>query len=259
MIADDGGAAFAPPAPRLDPLPSSVPHHLAPIRGVAPNARRVIVESGGESIADSVLPDGTFCLEVELADGDPHTFVIWSQGDDGSFSESPATATLTYDPRAPRTAGAALCGGNDPDECTGAEICGNGVDDDCNGLVDASDSACGDCRPDALEPNDGPDSPFISLGETYENLEICPGERDYHPFFAYRADHIILTISFTHADGDLDMRLHDIDNDQVIDTSAGVDDGEAIDFEVTRTGHYALEVYGFGDASNTYSFTAIEP
>ncbi len=255
MTSDDAGTMgpLPPPAPRLDPMPEAIPDRLAPIRGVARDARRVIVEFEGESVANTVLPDGSFCIEVSLEGDGPHTFVLWSQSEDGSFSERPATVTLTYDVTAPRMTGTALCGGNDPDACTGGEICGNGIDDDCNGRVDDADAACSDCRPDALEPNDGPDTPFISFNVNYENLEICPGERDFHPFFAYGGDHLVLTIHFTHADGDLDMRLHDIDNDRVLDTSASVTDDETIDFTATRNGHYALEVYGYNDARNTYS------
>jgi hypothetical protein len=249
----DAGSRLPPPAPRLDPLPVTVPYRFAPIRGQAPGARRVLIEgASGATLVESVLPDGTFCIEVPLVDDAAHTFVVWSQADDGTFSERAASVTLGFDGAAPPPPGVALCSGADPSECTSGELCGNGLDDDCNGLVDALDPACSDCPPDALEPNDGPAGPLLALDTTYEDLTICAGERDYHPFIAEERDHLRLSVTFVHDDGDIDVRFHDLDNERILDTSVGTGDSELIDYVVTRTGRYALEVYGFGDAENHY-------
>lgn len=248
----DGGTALPPPQPVLDPVPARVPWPVLPLKGRALRAHRIVVEEGGRTITERVLPDGSFCLDLPIDGSRPHSFVIWAQNVDGEFSDRAATAATVHDPSAPRPAGASLCDGSDPSMCTGAELCGNGIDDDCNGRVDALDPVCSDCPVDSLEPNDGPDGPRVEPG-VYSALEICGGDRDFHPIQATMGQEIVARVRFAHAEGDLDARLIDVAYDRVLVTSSSTDDDETLRHEVTQTGTYAIEVFGAGDDANAYS------
>jgi hypothetical protein len=250
--ADAGTASLPPPQPLLDPVPARVPWPVLPLKGRALRAHRIVIEEGGRTITERVLPDGTFCIDLPIDGAGQHSFVVWAQNADGEFSERAATAASQHDPAAPRPAGASLCDGSDPAMCTGRELCGNGVDDDCNGRVDEFDTACSDCPVDALEPNDGPDGPRVEPG-VYSSLEICGGDRDFHPVYAEMGQEIVARVRFAHAEGDLNARLIDVEYDRVLVTSTGTEDDETLRHEVTHTGTYAIEVYGSSDDPNTYT------
>jgi len=249
----DGGASdLPPPQPVLDPVPARVPWMVLPLRGRALRAHRIVIEEGGRTITERVLPDGTFCVDAPLADDRPHSFVVWAQSADGDFSLQAATADAVYDATASRPPGASLCDGSDPSRCTGTELCGNGIDDDCNGRVDALDPVCSACPPDVLEPNGGPDVPRIEPG-VYEGLEICEGDRDFHPVFARSGQEIVVNVRFSHADGDIDARLIDVAHDRTLVDSNSSTDDETLRHSATQDGLYAIEIYGFGGDANTYT------
>lgn len=252
LDADAGTGSSPPPQPVLDPVPARVPWPVLPLQGRALRAHRIVIEEGGRTITERVLPDGTFCVDVPLDGSRPHSFVLWAQGEDGEFSIRAATADSVYDATAPRPPGAALCDGSDPAACTGTELCGNGIDDDCNGKVDALDPVCSSCPVDVLEPNDGPEVPRITAG-VYPDLDICGGDRDFHPVYAMMNQEIVARIRFTHADGDLDARLIDVAHDRVLATASSSTDDETLRHTVTQNGTYAIEVYGFGEEANTYT------
>ena len=65
-----------------------------------------------------------------------------------------------------------------------------------------------------------------------------------------------VSIDFLHANGDLDMVLHDAEGNW-IDGSYGVQDGETIDLEGLPAGDYYLDVYGYAGASNDYSLSVV--
>lgn len=248
----DGGAGLPPPPPTLDAVSVRVPWPVIPLSGRAPGAQRILIEEGGRTLTDRVFPDGTFCVDAPLEVPGLFTFVVWAQDPDGRFSERAATLSVVFDPAAPPPAGAALCDGSDPAECTGTELCGNGIDDDCNGAADDLDQACASCPPDALEPNDGSDSPRIEPG-VYAGLEICPGDRDVHPIALRSGEELRASIAFTHEDGNLDLRLVDLAHGRTVTTREGTEDGESLRHAVTQDGWYALEVYGRDGARNGYS------
>ena len=250
--ADAGAASLPPPQPVLDPVPARVPWPVLPLKGRALRAHRIVIEEGGRTLTERVLPDGSFCVDIPIEAGTPQSFVVWAQNEDGEFSERAATAESVLDPTAPRPAGTSLCDGSDPSACTGRELCGNGIDDDCNGRVDALDPVCSDCPVDALEPNDGPDGPRVEPG-TYSGLEICGGDRDFHPVYAEMGREIVARIRFAHAEGDLNARLIDVTYDRVLATASSEDDDETLRHAVTQTGTYAVEVFGASDDPNTYS------
>ena len=67
----------------------------------------------------------------------------------------------------------------------------------------------------------------------------------------YEGDEIDVSLSFLHADGDIDLRLLDpTGNSRVL--SLGVTDEERIEFEADVSGRWAVQVFGVGIAENTY-------
>ena len=63
---------------------------------------------------------------------------------------------------------------------------------------------------------------------------------------------ITATVEFVHSDGDIDIILFDPSGTRIA-FSDSTEDGEAITAEATQAGAYALQVYGFDGAENSYS------
>lgn len=242
-----------PPAPLIESFPATTPHAVATIRGTAVDARRVIIESGTTTIAELVLPDGSFCVDVPLAAPGVAQITVWAQSQSGAVSASAAELTVERDPAAARGAVPSLCSGSDPAYCSEpkAEVCDNGVDDDCNGRTDGLDPSCADCGDDLLEPNDEPTAPRIDPGD-YSELMACPNDPDYYAVALSRYDDLTVAVDFDHADGDIDLRLFDIDRETVLERSASVTSNELVQWRAETDGIYLIKVYGFGSATNSY-------
>ncbi|NIU68805.1 MAG: hypothetical protein GWN73_26710 [Actinobacteria bacterium] len=188
-----------------------------------------------------------------MPDPDSYTFEVQGQNMDGVFSEGSASVMVVFDPASAPVPGLVTCSGMDPAGCAAAtEICDNGRDDDCNGLADLRDPACSECVDDVFEPNDDVNAPRADPGR-YEGLAICPGNADYYGVYARAGDTLRATIFFSHAAGDLDMELLDLDRSTVLVTSASMDDDEVVSHEVTETGEYKVRVWGPGGSMNGYT------
>ncbi len=129
-------------------------------------------------------------------------------------------------------------------ECLAAEICEGGR------CVDG-------CRGDGLEPNDDEEDAarLVFDGEGVfldEELSACPQDRDW-----YRIDvpgagwRVRIAVLFTHADGDLDARLHPAVGEAI--AAQGQANNEAIDVVAEGGGEWLLEVFPRGDDSNRYT------
>ena len=85
------------------------------------------------------------------------------------------------------------------------------------------------------------------------NWEICyPGDVDTYKIPLKKGDRLIVKVSFTNANGDLDAALLD-PTGMVIDMSRGITNQEVV--QVTNAaadGFYYVGVYGFGPAKNVY-------
>jgi hypothetical protein len=242
-----------PPTPTLDSVSSPVPYPVATLRGRAPNSRRILVRGSDNPLASTVLPDGTYCIDVPMPNPGEYGFEVVSQNDEGVFSTGTAMAGVVFDPGAPPIPGLTTCSGTDPAGCAAAvEICDNGRDDDCNGLADIRDPACADCVDDVFEPNDDQTAPRVDPGR-YEGLAVCPGNTDYFGVFARTGDTLRATIFFSHALGDLDLELFDIDRTTIIASSATTDDDEVVSHVAAETGEYKVRVWGPGGAMNGYT------
>jgi len=245
----DAPLAQPPPIPRVDSAPSPVPWPLAVLRGTA-DAPRIIVEGTDNPLVSTVLPDGTWCVDVPLPTPDTFRFQIFAHGQDGQLSRMAANAEVIFDPSAPPIPGLTTCQGADPAGCSGsAEICDNGRDDDCNGRVDSRDPACATCTDDLLEPNDDPDAPRVEPGR-YEGLRLCPANTDYYSVYARTGETISARIFFSHSAGDLDMALLGTDGATVLQRSTSTTDDEGVTQVAASTGEYPVRVYGVGDVTN---------
>jgi len=142
-------------------------------------------------------------------------------------------------------------------------------DDDGDGCVErvefpcASDETCVDgfcesntptCQDDAYEPNDSKtDAAYIIEGGT-AGLQICAGDEDWYYLYLLGGETLEVSLAFTHADGDLDLKLLD-DAGVVVARSTTVTDGEAASAAATTSGYYFIQVYGYNQAQNDYTMT----
>jgi hypothetical protein len=251
LFDDAGGMVIAPPAPVLDDVPPRVPWPLVTLRGRALEARRVLVEGGGNPLGTSVLPDDSFCIDVPLPAAADFELSVRSQNDGGARSEAAALVHVTFDPAAPPIPGATTCGGGDPAGCPSAtELCENMRDDDCDGLIDDRDPGCATCTDDALEPNDGAGAPRIEPGR-YDALRACPADEDWYGVHLEAGETLTAQIYFSHATADLDLHILAADG-AVLARSETVTDDEAAMVSATAEGDVWVRVFAAGEPAAGY-------
>ncbi|HOX43688.1 MAG TPA: hypothetical protein PK668_08820 [Myxococcota bacterium] len=100
------------------------------------------------------------------------------------------------------------------------------------------------------------DAAEVAAG-TYPGLRVCDGRSDwFHLPREAAVGQATVRIAFEHAQGDLDMKLHDADG-QVLADSQGTQNTESISFYMS--GERWVEVYGYSGAANTYELTVELP
>jgi hypothetical protein len=107
------------------------------------------------------------------------------------------------------------------------------------------------CQDDANEPDDI-DAATPIAEATPINGRICTGDSDWFSFSSNSSCTAQITLTFTHANGDLDLYLYD-ENEDILDDSESIDDNEVIEEPITAGDQFIIEVYGFDDASNSYT------
>lgn len=75
---------------------------------------------------------------------------------------------------------------------------------------------------------------------------------DWYSFDVTTAGRVYLTLVLPDTTGDLDFRLYDTDGTTLLDTSAGTEAAERMDFDIASTGTYFVKVTPFGGASGDY-------
>jgi len=113
------------------------------------------------------------------------------------------------------------------------------------------------CQPDRFEPNNSRDAASAIMDGSHEELTICAGEEDWY-WIRPAAGTLRVSIYFSNADGDLDLKLLD-DQGQVVSSSAGTGDSETVEVSVSEEADYFISVYGYSGAENSYSMTITAP
>jgi len=125
-----------------------------------------------------------------------------------------------------------------------------------------NDSSGWDATPITVSP--APDDGYEDNDTLATAAAIGPGtygslvclDPDFFKVYINRCDSIEYTISFIHANGDLDCELYAMDGTW-LDGSYGVTNSETVSFgHVPASDYYAVKVYGYAGATNNYSLTA---
>jgi len=109
-----------------------------------------------------------------------------------------------------------------------------------------------ECVDDLYEDNDSILAAAVLVNDVAVNGAVCPIDDDWYSIPVVSGQLVTAVVDFVHADGDLDITLFDPAGAQV-DLSNSVLDREAITWTAAASGSYALRVYGYNGATNTYS------
>ena len=84
---------------------------------------------------------------------------------------------------------------------------------------------------------------------------ICLGDTDLFSITLVEESDLLISVSFNHAEGDIDLSLLDSDFTR-IDFSDSLTDNEEIDIRALGAGTYYITIYGYQDlVENTYEMT----
>ncbi len=120
----------------------------------------------------------------------------------------------------------------------------------------------GECQEDRFESNnsmaeaDRNDS-ILSVG-TYDNLTICPTDRDYYKIYLTSGLDLFINLYFTDPIGDLDLVLYNTEGVLIADSSSETND-EHIHFNVLNSGWYFIRVDGVEYDTNAYNLEILTP
>jgi hypothetical protein len=114
------------------------------------------------------------------------------------------------------------------------------------------------CGDDTYEDNDSrSDATSAGIGATFPFMHICPSDYDYFSFYTASGSTRTIDITFSHAEGDVDMVLEDSTGTQLT-SSASVTDNESIAWSFSTGGTYYIRVYLYADTGsivgNPYTF-----
>ena len=126
------------------------------------------------------------------------------------------------------------------------------------GVLVASAPAAGaqGCVDDSFEENDSTAAAAELSRGTHFNAgpipaQICSGDGDYFEVYLYAGETFQVDLTFTDADGDIDLYLLDA-SETTVAVSNSSDDNEQFIYAVPVDGVYFIEVLGFGGAENSY-------
>ncbi|MCA9551164.1 MAG: PPC domain-containing protein [Myxococcales bacterium] len=262
----DRGVDPPPPAPQVDSTPALTPYDVFTVKGSA-EGRRVLISGTGQDDTGGTqnlnpqvktLGAGQFCFDLKLPAPGVYTFQLRAYGEENQVGDPLMNPIqVRYDPDAPQLLDLKTCEGVSAAGCSGhVEICDDDEDNDCNGLTDELDPVCRTCDDDPLEPNDSVDAARLLPG-VYDDLQICPGNPDYYGIYVRAGERLEVMARFTHAEGDLNLRLFAVDGTTVLLEAVTQDDDEAFTYTATVTGVYALMVYGSEATTNSYQLSLL--
>ncbi|MFH1811761.1 MAG: PPC domain-containing protein [Pseudomonadota bacterium] len=110
------------------------------------------------------------------------------------------------------------------------------------------------CRDDAFEENDN-QAAAAALGNGTYDGQICPADDDFFAVNLNVGDIVEARIEFTSSAGDLDLHLLS-PTGQVLDSSTTASGNtETVQLTATSAGRYAIRVFGYRGAANSYRLT----
>ena len=226
-------------------VPPRTPYPVITIRGAAAGAERVILmQSGGNPIAQSVGGDGAFCFDMPADEPGDYSFSLEAHAN-GLVSEGRTIVMATMDPAAPPIEDLRTCDGASPEGCRSrVEDCSRIGDEDCNGRADAADPVCSNCSPDYLEPNDTAATVPGYEPNTYDDLTLCADEVDYYGVNLSAGDAVNVRIFFSDSEGNLDLELLPPGGGMPLISSTTTTDDESIFYRATTSGKHLIRVFG---------------
>lgn len=112
------------------------------------------------------------------------------------------------------------------------------------------------CPSDVFEPNDTDTAARPLTAGTYPNLNVCLGNEDFYAVQLAAGDVITVDLSFSHAEGDIEISLRG-PSGTVLASGATSTDNERITWTAATSGTYVIRVWLYADAGsvpgNTYS------
>ena len=111
-------------------------------------------------------------------------------------------------------------------------------------------------EPDRLEDNDSLETAERLMPNIYGDLTITEDDEDWIIFDVCEGGDITVNVNFTDTDGDIDAYLYD-PSGSVLSRGTTSSDNEVLAHLNASAGQYAIRVYGYNGAQNTYdlSFT----
>lgn len=115
-------------------------------------------------------------------------------------------------------------------------------------------TAASSCTDDAEEQNDTATAAKVVPGSPAA-LTVCPNDDDWFRVTLIAGEALTASITFTAANGDLDLRLYDAAGATVLDSSATSAGTERVDYVAPTARDVLLRVSGAAGARNSYSLT----
>ena len=106
------------------------------------------------------------------------------------------------------------------------------------------------CVEDSFEPNDSSSESWLLSRGIYNNLAVCGGADDWFRVPTNAGDTVDVTISFTHADGDVDLELWD--GNTRLALSESTTNAESVTGTASGDNLW-VRVYGYQSAENDYA------
>lgn len=110
------------------------------------------------------------------------------------------------------------------------------------------------CADDRLAGNQSLETAAVTAAGHYADLRICNGKSDYFKVSVPAGHSVVVSASFTHASGDLDLRVTDAGGVQVAQ-SEGTGSTETV--TLNTAGDFYVRVFGFGTAQNAYALDVV--
>lgn len=137
------------------------------------------------------------------------------------------------------------------EDCGACPTCGDDLCEEPAEDCDICFEDCGvcACEPDDFEVNNGSGSATpVALDTEYPDLSVCSGDVDWIEFSLNGTRTI--TITFNHAEGDLDLEIYSEATGGYVTGSYSDDDDETVVLSGEPSGTYWARVYGYMSATN---------